>query len=89
MNKIYSKTTRQVKKQNTKTVWVTEKIEREHITDEQYENITNNETISFFRRLGGIETIKRGYTVRGYNITKITSTSPCRTIKIIREFKFN
>ena len=62
---------------------VTEVIPREH-----YEFITKPETLKWFRCLGGTETAERSYTCRGYNITRLTSTSPDKKIKVIREFKF-
>ena len=64
-------------------------IERKTIDLIQYNNITNVDTLKWFRRLGGSETAKKNYTSRGYMITKLTSTSPDRTIKVVREFNFN
>jgi hypothetical protein len=64
-------------------------IERKTIDLIQYNNITNVDTLKWFRRLGGSETAKKNYTSKGYMITKLTSTSPDRTIKVVREFNFN
>ena len=64
-------------------------IERKTIDLIQYNNITNVDTLKWFRRLGGSETAKKNYTSRGYIITRLTSTSPDRTIKVVREFNFN
>ena len=47
------------------------------------------DTLKWFRRLGGSETAERGYTERGYLIVKLTSTSPDRQNKTIRTFKFS
>lgn len=76
------------KNPSTKTTFkvldeVTEIIPREH-----YEFITKPETLKWFRACGGTETPERSYTCRGYNITRLTSTSPNKQIKVIREFKF-
>lgn len=60
----------------------------EIIPREDYEFITKPETLEWFRCLGGTETAERSYTCRGYNITRLTSTSPDKKIKVIREFKF-
>ena len=43
----------------------------------------------FFKALGGIERSSRSYTPRGYSVTKQTSISPDRTIKVTYEFDFN
>ena len=43
----------------------------------------------FFRRLGGSETVKKGYTTRGYRVVEIISKSPDRTKKTIRSFNFD
>lgn len=56
------------------------------ITETQYNNITNDDTLKWFRRLGGTETATRGYTERGYNVVKLISTSPDKKTRIIREF---
>lgn len=56
------------------------------ITQEQYNNITNDDTLKWFRRLGGTETATRGYTERGYNVVKLISTSPNKDTRVIREF---
>ncbi len=63
-------------------------VENRSIDLLQYKNITDEKTLQWFRRLGGRETASRNYTSRGYNITKLISTSPDRSIKVIREFEF-
>jgi hypothetical protein len=65
-----------------------DEITTEVIPRERYEFITKTETLKWFRSLGGSETAERSYTCRGYNVTKLTSTSPDKQIKVIREFKF-
>lgn len=64
-------------------------IETKTIDKKQYDNITNKDTLKWFRRLGGSETAKKSYTSRGYNVTKLISTSPDKSIKVIREFNFD
>jgi len=78
-----------VKNPNTKTTYILEEEITENLTKEQYTNITSDDTLKLFRRLGGIETAQRGYTCSGYLITKLTSKSPDKQLKIIRTFKFN
>lgn len=60
--------------------------ETKTITEEQYNNIVCDDTIRFFRRLGGVETVTRGYTSKGYNVIELASTSPCKQIKRVRSF---
>ena len=80
--------TKLVKNPNTKTTYIIEKETKGIIDKRQYNNITNDDTIKFSRRLGGTETIERGYFHCGYLIYKLTSKSPCGQNKTIREFKF-
>jgi hypothetical protein len=49
--------------------------ETKDITTKSYENITDKDTLKFFRRLGGTETAVRCYTPMGYCIVKLTSKS--------------
>ena len=90
MEKIYCKMVikNYQKKEGTKTIWELVKTECENLTEQFYNNCTNNDTIKFFRRLGGIETVCKGYTKQGYLITNIASTSPDREKKTVREFSF-
>lgn len=74
------------KNPNTKTTYILEDAYVEEITKEQYNNIVNS--ASFFRRLGGIVTQQREHTCNGYNVTKDTATSPDKTSKTVRKFKF-
>lgn len=64
-------------------------IETKTIDKTQYDNITNTETLKWFRRLGGSETATKSYTSRGYNVVKLISKSPDKSIKVIREFNFD
>lgn len=81
--------TRYIKNHNTKTTYVQEEKEMQRISRTDYSRITGEDTIKWFRRLGGTETVQRSYTCRGYLITKLTSTSPDKQTKIIREFNFS
>ena len=81
-------TTKQVKNPNTKTTYLNESVEVETITDKQYNNITCDDTVKWFKRLGGSESLQRAYTCAGYKVYKLTSTSPDKQNKTIREFKF-
>ena len=82
-------TVRLEKKPNTKTVYQrTQDPEIMDISRDYYQNMVGEETIRFFRRLGGSESITRNYTKAGYLITKVISTSPDKNCKIIREFMF-
>jgi len=85
---IFLTETNLVKDPNTKTTYLQEKETSKEITREQYRNITCNDTQKWFRRIGGSETAQRSYTCAGYVVTKLTSTSPDRQSKTVREFKF-
>lgn len=74
------------KKANTKTVWVEKQTETKEVSEKHYKNFTDPKAISFFRNLGGSETVERSYTCYGYVPTKIVSTSPDRETKIITKF---
>lgn len=47
------------------------------------------DSIGFFRRLGGIERIERNYTCAGYAPVKLTSISPDKKQKTIRKFEYS
>lgn len=89
MFKITVSTTKQVKKSGTKTVWeIAEQFET-IFNRKEYDNCTNKDTVSFFRRFGGTETVTKNYTCMGYVVTKIVSTSPDKQSRTIREFTFD
>jgi translation initiation factor 2B subunit (eIF-2B alpha/beta/delta family) len=71
-----------------KTTWNVESIEKELCTESEHNNATSNDTIKFFKRLGGKESVERSYTSVGEVVTKIVSTSPNGQNKTIREYKF-
>jgi hypothetical protein len=85
---IFLTETRLQKNPNTKTTYIQEDQTSKEITAQEYRNITEDDTLKFFRRLGGTESAQRSYTCAGYLITKLTSTSPDRQNKTVREFKF-
>jgi len=63
-----------------------DEVEAKEISQGQYERQTSKGTQQWFRRLGGSETAQRSYTSSGYIITRLTSCSPDREIKKVREF---
>lgn len=73
-------------KAGTKTVFKTVKTTTNVIDEKTFNNIV--ESAPFFRRLGGSESVTRGYTSQGYKVIKIVSKSPCKTEKTIRTFDF-
>ena len=89
MDTIILKETRLVKNPYTKTTYTIEEETTETITNKQYNYICGEDTLKWFRRMGGSETAERGYTCAGYLIVKLTSTSPDRHNKTIRTFKFS
>lgn len=58
------------------------------ITQAQYDFITSDDTLNYFRRLGGTETVTWDETKRGYDIVKLISTSPDKATRVVREFSF-
>ena len=66
---------------------VQQREEVKEISENEYNLLTNKDTLSFFRRLGGTETTRKEYTYKGLVITKLISTSPDKEIKVIRNFK--
>ncbi len=67
---------------------VKQREEVKEISEKEYNLLTNNDTLKFFRRLGGTETVRKTYTCKGLVITKLISTSPDKEIKVVREFNF-
>lgn len=89
MNTIITLTeTRLTKNPNTKTTYIVERIEVSTVTERQHKLTTCEDTVKWFRRIGGKETVQRSYTNAGYLVTKLISTSPDKQTKIIREFNF-
>jgi hypothetical protein len=77
-----------IKNPNTKTTYYIRTEKTEPISEEQYRNMTSADTLRFFRRIGGSESTIFGYTCNGYKVTRLTSTNPDKTTKIVRNFKF-
>lgn len=76
------------KKPGTANAYKLESESTEVIDSKQHNLITNEDTCKWFRRLGGSETKQMGYTSDGYKCTRLTSTSPDKSIKKIRSFSF-
>ncbi len=74
-------------KAGTKTVYTETENTTKDITEDQYNNYLSS--LPFFRRLGGSETMQKNYTSQGYRMTKLTSKSPNKAIKVVRIFSFN
>lgn len=55
------------------------------ITEEIYNNMTSEETIKFFRGLGGTEKVTR----KQGRVTRLVSTSPSGEFRKIRTFTFS
>lgn len=69
---------------NTNKYLTTEKVTKT-ITEEIYNNITSEETVKYFRGLGGTEKVTR----KGGRVTRLVSTSPSRELRKIRTFVFS
>jgi hypothetical protein len=82
-------TTKQVIKDGTKSVWVTESVNTEDVTLKQHGFATDEATVKGFRRMGGSETVTKSYTSQGYVVTKLVSTSPNKSMRTIREYNFD
>ena len=78
--------TRYIKNPDTKTTYVEVEKEVKEVTER--EHYLYFDSVKFFRRLGGKESITRSYTCNGYVGTKLISTSPDKQTKVIREFNF-
>lgn len=80
--------TRYIKNPKTKTTYVEVEKETKEVTEKEHYLCTNSNTVKWFRRLGGKETISRAYTCAGFRVVKLISTSPDKELKTIREYKF-
>lgn len=80
--------TKQVKNPETKTTYFNESIEKSILTEREYNLTVKDETLKWFRRLGGSETAQKSYTCFGYKTYKLISTSPNGQNRTIREFQF-
>ena len=55
------------------------------IDEERYNNMTSEESIKFFKGLGGTEKATR----KGGRVTRLVSTSPTGELRTIRTFEFS
>lgn len=55
--------------------------------EDVHRKITSADTLRWFRRIGGSEYAERSYTPFGYIITRLISTSPSRTVRVVRRFR--
>lgn len=78
--------TRYIKNPDTKTTYVEVEKEVKEVTER--EHYLYFDSVKYFRRLGGKESITNAYTCNGYKGIKLTSTSPDKQTKVIREFNF-
>jgi ribosomal protein L15E len=88
MQTIEQTKTEYTKNPNTKTSYTLVSKEVEMLTEKQHHLTTCDDTVKWFRRFGGSETVTRGYTCAGYKVVKLISTSPDKQTKIVREFRF-
>lgn len=71
-----------------KTTYKQFKQKVKEIDQKTYDNIVSDDTLKWFRRLGGSETAVKGYTCAGYCTIKLTSTSTDKSEKVVHEFNF-
>lgn len=76
------------KNPTTKTTYIVNDVSSQAVTEKEHQLTTNENTVEWFRRLGGSESVQKSYTCNGYVVTKLVSTSPDRQTKVVREFKF-
>ena len=88
MIQIIETKTKLTKNPNTKTTYIVESTKVKEVTEKQHNLTTNDDTCKWFRRLGGSETKQMAYTYNGYVCVKLTSVSPDRQNKTVREYKF-
>lgn len=55
--------------------------------EDLHRKITNEDTLKWFRRIGGSERAERSSTPAGYIVTRLVSTSPERTLRRVRRFR--
>jgi hypothetical protein len=59
----------------------------ERYGEDVHHKITDSDTLWWFRRIGGSEHAERSYTPVGYIVTRLVSTNPDRTLRIVRKFR--
>lgn len=55
--------------------------------EEFHRNMTSDETLRWFRRLGGSEYAERNFTPVGFIVTRLVSSNPDRTVRVVRKFR--
>lgn len=55
--------------------------------EDVHRKITDDETLKWFRRIGGSEYAERSDTPVGYIVTRLVSSDPSRTIRRVRTFR--
>ena len=55
--------------------------------EDVHRKITSDDTLRWFRRLGGSEYAERSYTPVGYIVTRLVSANPDRTVRKVRRFR--
>lgn len=55
--------------------------------EDRHRKITADDTLRWFRRIGGSEYAKRSYTPVGFIVTRLVSTNPDRTVRKVRKFR--
>ena len=91
MNETFEMTTTVYGRTDSGKSWKSkpDKITTEKVTKKQWERITHPNNCSFFRRLGGSETLTRCYTSQGFIPVQLVSTSPDRQVKKVRSIEVN
>lgn len=67
----------------TGAAWIT----HERWGEDVHRKITSDDTIRWFRSWGGSEYAERSYTPVGYIVTRLISTNPDHTVRIVRRFR--
>ncbi len=83
--KIYEISIEQIK---VGSKWQTVKVKGSTITKEYYLNTVSNDTLKWFRAIGGTEVRKTNFTPYGVIATQLNSTDPTKTNRHIREYYF-
>lgn len=73
----------------TENKYVLKDYKVKYINETFYDNATCKDTVNFFKRLGGNESIKKANTKFGRKVVKNISTSPSGELKIIRYYDFS
>lgn len=74
---------------DSKTTWKQYESTNKQVSEDYYNNSTSNSSVSFDRLCGVVVNRIRQNTPFGYKYTRITTISPDKSIKIVRDFKFS